>query len=75
MVVLVFMIVGLFKSRLILINLFLLASYILFAGVQMLYIGLMAEETKSKFENILPFLRLNFIKRNVNTPNVGYLPM
>ena len=71
MVVLVFIVVYGFKSKLILTNLLLMISYTLFAGVQMLYIGLMAEETKSKFENILPFLRLNFMKENVYTQNMG----
>ena len=71
MVVLVFIVVYGFKSKLILTNLLMMISYTLFAGVQMLYIGLMAEETKSKFENILPFLRLNFIKENVYTKNMG----
>ena len=73
MVVLVFIVVYGFKSKLILTNLLMMISYTLFAGVQMLYIGLMAEETKSKFENILPFLRLNFIKENVYTKNMGLL--
>ena len=71
MVVLVFIVVYGFKSKLILTNLLLMISYTLFAGVQMLYIGLMAEETKSKFENILPFLRSNFMKENVYTQNMG----
>ena len=62
MVVLVFMVVGGFKSKLTLTNLLMMISSTLFAGVQMLYIGLMAEETKSKFENILPFLRSNLLK-------------
>ena len=75
MVVLVFKAVGLFKSTLDLKDFFSLAFYTLFAGVQMLYIGLVAEETKSKFENILPFLRLSFIKGYVYTTNVGNLPM
>ena len=59
MVVLVFLVVGVFKSKLIWPNLLILGPYTMFSGVQMLYIGLMAEETKSKFGNILPFLRLN----------------
>ena len=59
MVVLVFMVVGVIKSMLIWHNLLILGQYTMFSGVQMLYIGLMAEETKSKFGNILPFLRLN----------------
>ena len=59
MVVLVFMVVGVFKSKLDLTNLLTLGAYTMFSGVQMLYIGLMAEETKSKFGIILPFLRLN----------------
>ena len=67
MVVLVFIVVYGFKSKLILTNLLLMISYTLFAGVQMFYIGLMAEETKSKFENILPFLRLNLLKRMHST--------
>ena len=71
MVVLVFIVVYGFKSKLILTNLLLMISYTLFAGVQMLYIGLMAEETKSKFENILLFLRSNFMKENVYTQNMG----
>ena len=71
MVVLVFIVVYGFKSKLILTNLLLMISYTLFAGVQLFYIGLMAEETKSKFENILPFLRLNFMKENVYTQNMG----
>ena len=71
MVVLVFMVVYGFKSKLTLTNLLLMISYTLFAGVQMLYIGLMAEETKSKFENILLFLRSNFMKENVYTQNMG----
>ena len=62
MVVLVFIVVYGFKSKLTLTNLLMMISSTLFAGVQMLYIGLMAEETKSKFENILPFLRSNLLK-------------
>ena len=71
MVVLVFIVVYGFKSKLILTNLLLMISYTLFAGVQLFYIGLMAEETKSKFENILLFLRSNFMKENVYTQNMG----
>ena len=59
MVVLLFMVVGVFKSKLIWPNLLILGLNTMFSGVQMLYIGVMAEETKSKFGNILPFLRLN----------------
>ena len=58
-VVLVFILVGVFKSKLIWPNLLTLGPYTMFSGVQMLYIGLMAEATKLKFGNILPFLRLN----------------
>ncbi|XP_023349406.1 uncharacterized protein LOC111718129 [Eurytemora carolleeae] len=57
MVVLLFMVVGVFKSKLIWPNLLILGLNTMFSGVQMLYIGVMAEETKSKFGNILPFLR------------------
>ena len=57
MVVLVFLFQGSMSSNRPLFNLLMLASFTLFAGVKMLYISLVAEETKSKLGNILPFLR------------------
>ena len=57
MIVLVFLLVGCLKPGTSLITLFVYMFFTLFVGVQMLYIGVMADETKSKFDNVLTFLR------------------
>ena len=57
MIVLVFLLVGCLKPGTSLITLFIYMFFTLFVGVQMLYIGVMADETKSKFDNVLTFLR------------------
>ena len=57
MIVLVFLLVGCLKPGTSLIKLLVYIFFTLFVGVQMLYIGVMADETKSKFDNVLTFLR------------------
>ena len=57
MIVLVFLLVGCLKPGTSLIKLLVYIFFTLFVGVQMLYIGVMADETKSKFDNVLAFLR------------------
>ena len=54
MIVLVFLLVGRSRS---LNSLLVYIFFTLFVGVKMLYIGVMADETKSKFDNVLAILR------------------
>ena len=57
MIVLVFLLVGSLESGRSLNTLLVYIFFTLFVGVKMLYIGVMADETKSKFDNVLAILR------------------
>ena len=57
MIVLVFLLVGSLESGRSMNTLLVYIFFTLFVGVKMLYIGVMADETKSKFDNVLAILR------------------